>query len=1204
MAEYRLAKVATELGKSFQILADLLNQLGFDVRPKPTTKITEVMYQLLLSEFSADKAASDVDQLFNSNNFNKSTQPPVIITDAEPVISFYKYLEETELIASSPVVKNLVNRTEGVKGPKILRTINIGVDKSKNSFPQKELQTLAKVNVGETDVKSEELLYSKVFEKVKNAFKERIVLTGVIKRYSEYGVYVIDYNGLEIGINKRFLFSPRISIGSEISFKIIEIRSSNSIAASEIETSPDQILSLMDQGNIFWVELLKESNNGFVVRLNNSYTAYLPGSQITKSSHSDRIIKKMLPGLKFRCSVNRFNTYGIQVSRLKFLRKRERLIASSKYNIGDKFTLKIADNLTNFGLIVKNDKIKGLIKIQNIFDDFYTDIGDKRDIRSKFNSVFKKSVKLDCFITEVDLLEKKIYFDFDLTIPIVCDLVVNFLKLLSVNKDLSINLWKFWKNKFLNQLNSNSSSGNYYLVQDDVYLFQGSIVNGQRDGFGCLIYSTILNDGLKTVDFTQYTGGFKSGLFHGAGKITYANGSIYEGMFISGRREGTGEIFHENGDKYSGGWYKDKMHGYGVFYFSNGSVYKGNFRCGIKSGIGEHKMLDGSTYTGSYVGDFKDGHGKLMLDDGSYYIGVFKGDEILGDADFYDVSGGLYRGGFSNGKRHGYGEYTDNSGTGSIVLYDDGVIVSQSIWHSCDFFEGNLLPLNYSGRGILNLEDGEVIDGAFCDGVFVKGEKKFPNGEIAIGEFNTLGDLVSGKITRNGQSWEGVFMDGEIERGEWYGKITLGEFYELLSFHSEYKLNIVSEFEVEFYYSGSFKNNLPHRDGVLMLGFDIWKGEFKLGEFISGMHNGPSGLSIVDNKSVQHLPSQFLLKPDLNPSEYIGDCGEYYGTFKNFLYHGQGEYTFSSGEQYRGGWYSGKRHGVGEIFNKNTIVKGVWNYGVLAGETVVKNSIGDPWIMTITLNSGGNHRGLFRDKTGDFNVFFTGGVLDHYTPLKTDVVKQYSSNNREVSVVPKIDLNITQINPQKLQGSWKDGWALDLHTTSSKPIYNDDGVIVSWDTIRPLIAEELYRLKYKFEKSRSDKIANTAADFLNKIKNDWKFDLIMPIPPSDINREFQPVYEIAVKLGHKIGVPVDISSLQKLKSTSQLKTIDDPTQRNEILNGAFTVRTNSIYGKTILLFDDLFRSGATLEAVCNVLINKGRVKEVYVFTITKTRSKR
>jgi superfamily II DNA or RNA helicase len=53
--EYRLAKVASELNRSFQALADLLNQQGFDVMPKPTTKITEEMYQTLLSEFSIAK---------------------------------------------------------------------------------------------------------------------------------------------------------------------------------------------------------------------------------------------------------------------------------------------------------------------------------------------------------------------------------------------------------------------------------------------------------------------------------------------------------------------------------------------------------------------------------------------------------------------------------------------------------------------------------------------------------------------------------------------------------------------------------------------------------------------------------------------------------------------------------------------------------------------------------------------------------------------------------------------------------------------------------------------------------------------------------------------------------------------------------------------------------------------------------------------
>jgi superfamily II DNA or RNA helicase len=56
--EYRLAKVATELNRSFQNLADIINLKGFNIKPKPTTKITEEMYQILLSEFSVLKKAN------------------------------------------------------------------------------------------------------------------------------------------------------------------------------------------------------------------------------------------------------------------------------------------------------------------------------------------------------------------------------------------------------------------------------------------------------------------------------------------------------------------------------------------------------------------------------------------------------------------------------------------------------------------------------------------------------------------------------------------------------------------------------------------------------------------------------------------------------------------------------------------------------------------------------------------------------------------------------------------------------------------------------------------------------------------------------------------------------------------------------------------------------------------------------------------
>src|SRR5690606_2300195 len=129
---------------------------------------------------------------------------------------------------------------------------------------------------------------------------------------------------------------------------------------------------------------------------------------------------------------------------------------------------------------------------------------------------------------------------------------------------------------------------------------------------------------------------------------------------------------------------------------------------------------------------------------------------------------------------------------------------------------------------------------------------------------------------------------------------------------------------------------------------------------------------------------------------------------------------------------------------------------------------------------------------------------------------------------------------------------------------------------RPPIAEELYRLKYWRERYRVDNIAKPAASYLDKYKSKWQLDLIIPIPPSDTTRDFQPVYEMAKAIGRLTNLTVDFSALRKTKSTSQLKEIEDPDERKEILKDAFAINFNSLSGKDVLLFDDLYRSGETL----------------------------
>lgn len=195
-----------------------------------------------------------------------------------------------------------------------------------------------------------------------------------------------------------------------------------------------------------------------------------------------------------------------------------------------------------------------------------------------------------------------------------------------------------------------------------------------------------------------------------------------------------------------------------------------------------------------------------------------------------------------------------------------------------------------------------------------------------------------------------------------------------------------------------------------------------------------------------------------------------------------------------------------------------------------------------------------------------------------------------------------KISPRRIKGKWTCGYSLDLHTLSSEYIGDNEYGHPQFDTKYSDMGGLLNRLKYKSDKSVLRIIIDTTAEFLNS--KSWSVDLIIPVPPSRETRAFQPVIAVAKGVSKFTGIKLCTDCVVKIKKTLELKDIYEFSKRVEILKDAYAVAKREVEGRNILLFDDLYRSGATLNAITQALKDKGKAKEVYALTLTITRRRR
>lgn len=145
------------------------------------------------------------------------------------------------------------------------------------------------------------------------------------------------------------------------------------------------------------------------------------------------------------------------------------------------------------------------------------------------------------------------------------------------------------------------------------------------------------------------------------------------------------------------------------------------------------------------------------------------------------------------------------------------------------------------------------------------------------------------------------------------------------------------------------------------------------------------------------------------------------------------------------------------------------------------------------------------------------------------------------------------------------------------------------------IKDAIYAFKYKNQRCYGSFFCTCILEQYGEQFRDLQLDGLVPIPiHKDKRRQrgYNQAEILAADLGRQLKVSVYPSYLLRVVNTSPQKELNDKTRLKNLKN-AFKIGENKIKLKKVLLVDDIYTSGATVEACTRVLLEAGAEKVYY-----------
>lgn len=149
------------------------------------------------------------------------------------------------------------------------------------------------------------------------------------------------------------------------------------------------------------------------------------------------------------------------------------------------------------------------------------------------------------------------------------------------------------------------------------------------------------------------------------------------------------------------------------------------------------------------------------------------------------------------------------------------------------------------------------------------------------------------------------------------------------------------------------------------------------------------------------------------------------------------------------------------------------------------------------------------------------------------------------------------------------------------------------------VSGSIYQFKYHNRRIYGEFYAKEMYRLLGRYVREWGIDVIIPVPLHKKRkrvRGYNQAEIVAKHLGKMLEIPVDTKAVIRKRYTKPQKELSDKERKQNLQNAFQTVGDVSKY-KNVLLIDDIYTTGSTIDTIAQILMKEG-VSKVCFLTIS------